>query len=277
MVVLHAKCIQITKINVMTKLSFLKSSKKAMVVSNTAKQKRELRVSVTCPDIAFSRKSVQVHITIENAGNTNLEDVHVEGSLIALERYKNNVAQIVFAEGNPVISANLATWNIGDLAVGEVKKYSATIVCQCGKYCFEVIANSMGGAYSKAECRTSWKGGCNTLLLECIDTLDPVIVNEETSYIIEVTNLSTATDRNIKVDAVFPKEIQLISTEGVTPSIIENNRVSFFPYAFLQPNKKITWKIKTRAIKPGDLRIKVHLTSENFYREAVEGESTKVY
>ena len=103
-----------------------------------------------------------------------------------------------------------------------------------GTYCNQVSAASAAYGLSESdEACTEW-AGYPALLLEVIDTEDPLLIGEETTYIIQVTNQGTATDTNVVLDVQLPAELKLLSAAGDTQGTITGNTVNFAAYPALQ-------------------------------------------
>lgn len=227
----------------------------------TVVKTRDASVDVTCPGIAYLGKRVRASIVVRNTGDTTLNGVTVNAS----------------ADPGLKIVSGKNSWNVGPLAAGETKELAVTIISlKPGKHCFKVGINTAEGIRKQAECCTLWKG-FPALLLECIDTVDPLIANEETTYVIEVTNQGTAPDHDVKIEAVFPAEVSPVSANGSTACTVSGKRVTVIPYPVLQPKEKIKWQIRAKAVQPGDSRLKVYLTSELLKKPVTEEESTHVY
>ncbi|WP_372364987.1 hypothetical protein [Candidatus Uabimicrobium sp. HlEnr_7] len=266
----------------------IKTQKKILSKTNHHKKiasngiKPGLNVSVSCPGIAFSGKRARVTIVIENTGNIQLSDVTIRGSFITVYGKPDSIS-FISAEGCASISDRLATWDVGLLGVGEKKEYPVVILCKGCKHCLRVTVNTAEGIHEQAECCTKWMGCLleYRLLLECFDTTDSLAVSEETTYVIEVTHQGTSLHRNIKIEVIFPKEISPISGSGDSTCIIMGQRVTVIPYLELLPRRQIKWKIKGKAIQPGDARVRVYLTSGSLeelnFPPTTEEESTHVY
>ena len=230
----------------------------------------EAQVDVSCPGIAFLGKRVRATVVVKNTGGAPLSGVTVNANA-------DSGLQILAGEGNPTISGNAVTWNVGSLPVGETKTYAVTVISKLpGDHCFRVGVNTAEGVRKQAECCTNWRG-FPALLLEVIDTVDPLVANEETTYVIEVTNQGTAPDKLVKVEAVFPAEISPVSASGDTQCTVSGKRVTVVPYPVLNPKEKIKWQIRAKAVQPGDSRLKVYLSSDLLKKPVAEEESTHVY
>lgn len=239
---------------------------------NTVVAKPKIAIDISCPGIAFLGKRVRLTINVKNDGRINLNGVVLQAA-----NSINSHCQILAGTDNPTITDS-ATWNVGSLAVGETKSYSLTIISKiCGEHCIIAMVNSNEGASAQAECCTAWKGCYPSLLLEVIDTVDPLTVGEETTYVIEVTNQGRGTQHYVKIEAVFPAEISPISAQGDTICTINGKRVTVDQFPALGQKEKVQWKIRAKAVQPGDSRLKVYLTSGTLLKPVAEEESTHVY
>lgn len=115
------------------------------------------------------------------------------------------------------------------------------------------------------------------ILFECIDTEDPLLVGDETMYIIQVANQGTAPDHNMRLSVSIPANMKIISAVGDTQGAIRGNQISFKPYAALKPKEILEFRIVVEAIEAGDARLKAALRSDGLKRPLPEEESTAVY
>jgi uncharacterized repeat protein (TIGR01451 family) len=236
----------------------------------TVVKTRDASIEISCPSKSYVGKRAMATVQVKNTGDTALSGVTVSANAASQ-------LTIVSAEGNPSASGNSMTWNVPSLAPGETKSYQVVIIAkERGKYCMTVAVNTAEGIRKQAECCTEWEG-FPALLLEVIDTIDPLVANEETTYVIEVTNQGTAPDHNIRIDGVFPVEISPINASGDTAGTISGKKVSFAAYPILNPKEKIKWQIRAKAVQPGDSRLKIYLSSELLKTPVTEEESTHVY
>ena len=183
--------------------------------------------------------------------------------------------EIIEAKG-AMVNGNTAVWCIEKLDPGEkvIKTLSLTS-----------RVPGMHGNYSKVctrclkaeDCvKTLWKGRA-ALLIEVADINDPLMIGEETTYIIKITNQGTAKDTSIKVIADFPEELIPVTTSGSSESKIIGSKVIFKPYAVLEAKETIVYKIQARSVMSGDGRVKVSLMTDLINNSIVEEESTHIY
>ncbi|WP_372365745.1 thioredoxin family protein [Candidatus Uabimicrobium sp. HlEnr_7] len=129
--------------------------------------------------MAYLSKRTQATITIENG------HVPLEFGVLRIEA--PNKLQILSGEGNPYISKNTASINVGVLKPKEKREYKITFISKHpGKYCLKVLFKSRQ-IEKRAEHCTTWRG-FPALLIEMIDTVDPLLIGEETTLIVEISN-----------------------------------------------------------------------------------------
>ena len=229
-----------------------------------------LELTKTGPKRQFLGKPASYAITVRNAGDVTLTDV--------------TVAELP-AEGVTILSAkdallegNFATWLIPYLRPGETRAFEliATSKEAIGVKNNVVSATTNEGLESTAQAVTNWQG-FPALLFEVVDTSDPVLIGEETSYVIRVTNQGTADDRNVGIVASFPNELSPIETGGDGEGVIQGGIVTFTPVTVLEPKRYLEFTIKAVAVDSGPSRLRVQVTSDVLKSPVIEEESTRVY
>jgi len=123
---------------------------------------------------------------------------------------------------------------------------------------------------------TDWRG-YPALLIEVIDTEDPLLVGQQTTYVIQITNQGTASDTNVTLDVVLPAELKVVSASGDTQGTISGNNVKFAPYATLQAKQIIEFRVVAEAVAEGDARFRAEMNSDLLRTPVPEVESTQVY
>ncbi len=217
----------------------------------------------------FVGKTAVYRIAATNTGQIPLDDVVITDTVPRQNR-------LLEAPGAR-IDGNVATWGTS-LAPGETRIFELSVLgLQEGTYCNEVRASSAAyGLRSDAQACTEWRG-YPALLLEVIDTVDPLLVGEQTTYIIQVTNQGTARDTNILLDVALPANLRVVSATGATRANIGANRVQFEPYSVLNPKEIIEFRVIAEAIAEGDARFRARMNSDLLRTPVPEEEATQVY
>ena len=90
----------------------------------------------------------------------------------------------------------------------------------------------------------------SALLLEVVDTEDPVEVGAETSYVIVVRNQGTVAATNIRIEALVPEQMDIIRVTGATDHQKDGRRIIFQPLT-LQARTDARYLVYVRGFSPG--------------------------
>lgn len=232
-----------------------------------------IEIKVTGTMEQFIGKRADYTITVTNTGDIDLCDVIVTDEIAACTTVCN-------LDGG-ILDGSMISWELANLPAGESKSWNISLENCTPTDCDNSISVSgcstlCGTVEDSADCQTVWKGHAG-LLIEMIDTCDPMLVDEEGEYKIKIRNQGTAADHNIQVIAFFPEQIEPKMTSGTTHGEISGNTVTFDLYKELAPGECIDYSIETLATAPGDARIKVELHSQMLQHPVTEEESTYVY
>ncbi len=250
-----------------------------VTTSNAGKANSDATVVVVKPALSITKtgtpeqligKQADYTVVAKNEGDTTLKNVKVTDTVPAPMR-------LLKAEGAQV-SGNVATWTIASLGKGESKSFALTVGnTEAGSYTNSAsVAESEDGLSATASATTLWKG-LPALLTELVDSVDPILVGDSTTYTITVTNQGSAPDANVNVRVMFPEQLKPTSANGVTTGKIEGNVVTFAPVAVLASKQVVQWTIKAEALKTGDVRPKVEVTSKQIKTPVTQEESTQIY
>ena len=228
-----------------------------------------LTIEKTGDEAQFAGKKADYQIVVTNTGDVDLTDLVVTDTPEA-------PMQIVKASG-ATVAGNTATWNIASLKAGQSKSFDLVVTSRQGTYCnnASVVDADLGLTASDDAC-TEWKG-YPAVLLEVIDTVDPLLIGDKTTYVIRVTNQGTANDYNIKVDAVVPEQLKILGVSGATQGTHDTNSASFVAYGTLAPKEVIEYRIDVEAAVEGDARSKFELNTKLLGTPITEIEATQVY
>lgn len=215
-------------------------------------------------------KKADYTITVKNVGDTTLKNVRVNDSAA-------QETSVVEAKDASVTTEKGATWVIDTLKPGAEETFELLLTSRVPGTHKNRVSVTAGKQTKDADADTLWKGMA-AILLEVIDTDDPLQAEEETTYIIRVTNQGTKEDKNIHIWAQFPTEVIPVSTTGSeVKGTVDGLKVDYEAYPVLNPKQSITYKIQAKGKEPGDGRIKVYLQGDLLKTPVVEEESTHVY
>ena len=115
------------------------------------------------------------------------------------------------------------------------------------------------------------------VLMEVIDEDDPIEIGDRTTYAITVTNQGSADSTNISIVCVLEDNVRYVSSTGPTAGSIDQNTLTFASLASLSPKAKATWRVVVAAVRPGDVRFKATLNTDQLTRSVEETEATHLY
>jgi uncharacterized repeat protein (TIGR01451 family) len=174
-------------------------------------------------------------------------------------------------------STRTVSWFVGELGPGQSREVRMEVqAINPGEHRHKASAQSARGLKAEAEVVTHIEG-VSAVLLEVIDTEDPIEVGNETSYEVRVTNTGSKTETDLKVVAVLPEKLEFKGAQGPVRYHEEGRTVVFEPLPKLVPRADAIYRISARATAPGDVRFKVQVTSANLIEPVVEMEATRIY
>lgn len=229
----------------------------------------QIELRKTGPAEEFIGKPAYYEVVVKNTGDRTLNDVVIR------DDPDGGMRVISSDEGD--VSTSGVVWRIDSLKAGEEKRYVVSMTSKrAGKHCNNASVSTANGVSDSAEACTHWKGKA-ALLIEMIDTEDPLLVGEKSSYEIVITNQGSADDTNVTLSATFPPQLKPIRIGGDHNGEIRGQTVVFDVHENLPAGARINYMIEAEAQGVGDGRVKVQMDSDTLQRPVTEEESTQVY
>ncbi len=232
----------------------------------------DLKLSVTKqgPARRYVNLPATYEFTVTNEGTSTLTNV-------ALTDPIPEGVSFVSASHDGMLTENRVRWSLGSLEPGASRTVEVVFRAKgAGQACNRVTATADHGLSAQAEICTEFVG-VSALLLEVVDIDDPVEVNGETSYLIVVRNQGSLPATKVQVTAHVPPQQQVVNVSGPSKHSQEGQAVTCQPFT-LPPHAEARFTVAVRALRPGDVRFKVDLTSDILTSGPVhEDESTTLY
>ena len=229
-----------------------------------------LTITKTCRQTQFIGANTTMDIVVKNTGDGAAKDCMVEDMLPANGKF-------VSASAGGTASGGKVMWNLGTLAPNDSKTVSIVMSSDAaGKLTNTASARAYCAAAVQASCSTDYTG-IPALLLEVVDSPDPVQIGTDTTYTVEVTNQGSATATNVKIICTLPAEETFLSAGGQTAGSASGNTITFAPLASLAPKAKATWTVKVKAKAEGDVRFRTSMIADQLKSTVDETESTNLY
>jgi uncharacterized repeat protein (TIGR01451 family) len=230
----------------------------------------KLTLTKTGPARRYLNMNAAYQLTVTNAGTVPLTNVAITDPLPPK-------TTLVRASNGGQRSDNDVNWSLGTLQPGTSRTVELVLRSQdAGRVCNRASARADRGLTAQAEACTEFIG-VSALLLEVVDTEDPVEVGAETSYVILIRNQGTEPATNVHIEALVPEQMDVTRVTGPSDNRKEGRRILFSPLT-LQPHSDARYVVYIRAIQPGDVRFKVDLFADILTSGPVhEEESTTIY
>lgn len=222
------------------------------------------------PERRYVNLPAAYQITVTNAGAVPFENVTVADPLPA-------DATFVSASNDGRLENNQVRWQVGGLAAGASRTVDVVLRARkAGRICNRATATADRGLTAQAEACTEFVGE-SALLLEVVDTDDPVELGGDTSYVILVRNQGSVPATRVVISAQVPDQFTVTRVTGPADHRKDIQRVVFEPVT-LEAQNTARFVIYVKARRPGDVRFKVDLTADQLTSGPVhEEESTTVY
>jgi hypothetical protein len=169
------------------------------------------------------------------------------------------------------------SWFLGEIAPGQSREVRMEVQA-VSPGAFEHKATAIGARGLRAESRlTTRVEGLSALLLEMVDTEDPVEVGGDTAYEVRVTNTGSKAETDIRLVAVVPDKMELKGIVGPARYHIEGKTIHFDPLEKLAPRADALFRIQVRALAAGTVRFRIQLSSTNLTEAVIKEEATRIY
>jgi len=232
--------------------------------------KPALKIAKKGPKKVYLYRTFTDQITVTNTGDAVSANTVVTDTLPANATFKS-------ASAGGVSSGTTVAWSLGALAPNESKTVSVELLA-------DKIGTVKNTATAKGDCAAAVTASAATdvlgipaILLEVIDVEDPIEIGGTATYVITATNQGSATDTNVTIVCTLEDNQQYVSSSGATVATVSGATVKFAPLPSLAAKAKAQWKLIVKAVKPGDVRFKVTMNTDQLTRPVEETEATHLY
>jgi uncharacterized repeat protein (TIGR01451 family) len=231
-----------------------------------------LEVALEGPRLRYVDRKAAYHITVRNPGPAPVNNVQIVESVP--EGFQ-------FAECTTGGSYDSATrqvaWFVGRLE----PQQDATVAVQLtatetGEHRLGTVVRADAGVVGNAETTTAVEGVAS-VVLDVTDDDDPVEVEGQTAYRIEVTNRGSRAARQVQVAAEVPDEMEVVRLEGPATGTTQGRQVVFPAIAELEPGASATYRVWVTCRSAGQARFRAYFRSEENTSPVLEEEPTRIY
>lgn len=186
-------------------------------------------------------------------------------------------AEVSGITGEGTVTGGEVRWQIPSLAPQASREVAANFtLAEPGQLAFAAATHGTCTAPTQSACETR-VSGIRGILVEVVDLEDPIEVGNLVTYDIRVLNQGSAPLAQVRLVCTLPDLQEFASGSGATAPAADGRTVKFEPLATLAPKADATWRVLTRALKAGDARFKVEVSTEHFAHPIEEYEATQQY
>lgn len=239
----------------------------------TVATESDLTITATGAKKVFAGRDLKYTVEVANPSAHDATDVVVVANVPSGSKFKR-------ATMNGKNAGNKVTWNLGTIPAkgkkalelrvqpGAMGNFTSRFTAE--GYCVEEAVATVSSNVT----------GIPAILLEVVDLEDPILVGDNVTYRITVTNQGTADGHDIKIACQLPGNASFVSGTGdteLTPGAGNGGSVVFQPLASLAPKAKAVWNVTVKGNSPADARYKVSMTSRELTTPVEETEATNFY
>jgi uncharacterized repeat protein (TIGR01451 family) len=226
----------------------------------------------TGPQRGNPNQELTYELTVTNTGSG------VAGGVKLIDTLPEGLDFVSAGEGGMYNAATRTVqWELATLGGGQSKAVNVRVkAVKAGDWTNQSVARTERGQEARADLRVQVEG-VPALLLEVVDLDDPIEVGAETTYEIRVVNQGTAPCTNVKIKCAGPDGIALVGADAPVAHKQDANQIVFEPLPKLAAKADVLYKVRARALKPGDWRFRTWLSSDHMPDPVYEDESTQVY
>jgi uncharacterized repeat protein (TIGR01451 family) len=231
-----------------------------------------LDLAMVGPGLRYLDRKATYTFKVTNPGDASATNVSVNESLPPGFKFLSATDG-----GRHDFSTRTVSWFLGEVGPGQTKEVKMEVLAvNVGEHHHKAIAQAARSLKTETELLTRVEG-LSAILLEVVDTEDPIEVGADTAYEIRVTNTGSKTETDIKLVATIPAQMEFKNVQGPCKAHAEGNTVVFDPLPKLAPRADAIFRVNVTARQPGDVRFKLSVTSTNLVEPIIEMEATRIY
>jgi uncharacterized repeat protein (TIGR01451 family) len=232
----------------------------------------KLDVAMNGPKRRYLEREATYQLSVANPGTAPAKNVE-------LVAYLPQGLKFVSANNAGRYDANTRAvyWQMDELPVHQQGAVElVTLPVAAGQFNLKVHSAAQRGLVCEKE-QPVLVEGLAAVQFQLSHTKDPLEVGGETTYEISVINQGSKASTNLQMAVFLPSELRPLAAEGPTKYTIRDNKVLFESLPQLAPKSVAAFRVRAKGIRPGDLRVRCQLLTDEMQQPVVKEESTRVY
>jgi uncharacterized repeat protein (TIGR01451 family) len=231
-----------------------------------------LAVAMTGPKRRFLEREATYAVSITNPGTASAREIEL---VTYLPKGLDFVRADNYGEYDPQTRA--VRWSLEELPANEAGNVTLTCMpVEAGEHKVLIEGKAERGLEAKQAMAITVEGVA-AILFQVLDVEDPIEVNGETTYEIQVVNQGSKAATEVQLEAVLPPQMRPLSAEGPVRHEISGSTVVFDKLPRLAPKADTTYRVKAKGLAPGDMRVRIRVLTAEITTPIVKEESTRIY
>lgn len=231
-----------------------------------------LDIQLSGPRLRFLERKAIYSLKVTNPGDAAATNVTVADMVPA--GFKVLAAS---DGGRHDFQTRTVSWFLGEVGPGQTREVKLEVqAINPGDHKHKATAVGARGLRAESELMTKVEG-LAALLVEVVDTEDPIEVGGDTAYEVRITNTGSKTETDIKLVAMIPDKMQFKNAQGPVKYTEEGKRVVFEMIDKLAPRADAIFRINVKAMDPGIGRFKIQVSSASITDPVMKEEATRIY
>jgi uncharacterized repeat protein (TIGR01451 family) len=232
----------------------------------------QLDVALEGPKRRYLERQATYQLSVTNPGTAPAKQVELVANLPAGLKFISANNAGYYEEASRTVR-----WRLAELPANETGSVElVTMPVEAGKHIIGLHGTAQKGLTVAKE-QPVIVEGIAAILFQVADTADPIEVGGETTYEVRVVNQGSKAAANVQLSVDLPSEVKFAAAEGPTRYRLDGSRVSFDGLAQLAPKAEAAYHVRVKAVRPGDLRARFQLMTDDMQSPVTKEESTRVY
>jgi uncharacterized repeat protein (TIGR01451 family) len=232
----------------------------------------KLDIAMEGPKKRYLEKEAVYQVSLSNPGTAAAQQVELVAYLPPGLKFvsANNLGH--YDDANRAVS-----WRLQELPSNVTDAVElVTMPVESGQHSIKLRGTAAKGLAVEKE-QPVMVEGIASIVFQPVDVTGPIEVGGETVYEVRVVNQGSKAASNVRLTVLLPPEMQAMAAEGPTRHTIEPGRIVFEGLARLAPKADANYRIKAKGMRPGDLRTRFQLVTDEMQSPVTKEESTRVY
>lgn len=232
----------------------------------------QLKLAAQGPSHRFLDRQATYTIQIANPGTASAQSLELVSYLPKGMKYVTSDQQ-----GQYDPQTHAVYWSLEELPAGAQGEIHVSVLpLEAGELKLRVEGKAKLGLSQSVE-HTVRVEGTAELAFTVKDTADPIELDSDTTYEVQVQNRGSKADANVQLVAQLPPGLEPTSGSGPTQATVQDQLISFAPVAGLAPDEQVVFTIHARGKEVGTHVIRVQLLSAELPVPVTKEEGTRVY